>query len=234
MTSRDFSLRRSRLTRSLHYVTHGTYVTQEPTGWFGGEPSVIGRAELKLKPLLTAARWTGDVQIKRDGVFDETGSLKALGSVRLQVCARAEGSAVRTSTHHPVLGSEHLPTLLLLRQPCGRRTQVRLRCGLEQSEPAPPAAPTAAPTATAAATAAAARRPVAPTAATSSAKVSSSAKAAATATEDDDDFEYANAIVSFEASRGRDEPSATARRPGRHQYLQPFPAPKSPPPFLSS
>ena len=46
---------------------------------------MIGRVEFKLKPLLALERWAADVPIKREGLFDETGSLKTIGSVRVQV-----------------------------------------------------------------------------------------------------------------------------------------------------
>ena len=39
-------------------------VMAEPTGWFGGgESELLGRAELKLKPLLDGARWGGELPL---------------------------------------------------------------------------------------------------------------------------------------------------------------------------
>ena len=63
-------------------------VMAEPQSWFGGEDTLLGRAEFKLRPLLTESKWQGDVPLKLDGVFNEAGNLMTLGSLTVQVRLR--------------------------------------------------------------------------------------------------------------------------------------------------
>ena len=69
----SFDRKKRSTERFFNYKRCVTAVT-EPTGWFGGEETLLGRAEFKLAPLPTESRWEAEVPLKMDGQFNEQGN----------------------------------------------------------------------------------------------------------------------------------------------------------------